>query len=124
MYNGVEHDEPKKMETIEITLPNREEEERIEDLKGRYPSDIETKVNSPIPNGVNKDNLDVFDRVKGHYLLGCCIGILVFIYLLEFLKTWITKQASTEISGTIVEIIKILIFSLTGYLFGTRDNKG
>lgn len=124
MRNGTEYDDLPKIDAVEIVMPDKEEEERIESLEGKYPSDVEPQINSPIPNGVNKDNLDVFDRVKGHSLLGCCIAILVFIYLLEFIKTWITKQASTEISGTIVEIIKILIFSLTGYLFGTRDNKG
>lgn len=71
-------------------------------------------TNSVKPNEVTKD---VFNTIKGHYLLGWCVAILVFIYGVEFF--WNQGKIS-EVGEMIVEIVKLLIFSLTGYLFGTN----
>lgn len=73
--------------------------------------------NSVKPNEVTKD---VFNTIKGHHLLGWCVTILVSIYLFELFRN---QGKISEVGDKIVEIIKLLIFSLTGYLFGTNANK-
>jgi len=63
---------------------------------------------------------DVFNTVKGHNLLGWCVGLLVLIYLLEL---FVDKGEISKVGSDVVEIIKLLIFSLTGYLFGTNASE-
>ncbi|VTY16748.1 Uncharacterised protein [Streptococcus salivarius] len=69
----------------------------------------------------NKVSKDVFNTIKGHFLLGCCVFILVVIYGIESI---FHKGSTTDIAERVIEIIKLLIFSLTGYLFGTNGTKG
>lgn len=59
---------------------------------------------------------DWFNTIKGHNLLGWCVALVFIIYLIEFI--W-NKNKMSDISKDIIEILKLLIFSLTGYLFGT-----
>ncbi len=61
-----------------------------------------------------------FNTIKGHNLLGWCLFILFLIYLIEIFKN---GGVLSEISKTTVEIIKLIIFSLMGYLFGTNANE-
>ena len=62
-------------------------------------------------------NKDVFNTIKGHNLLGWCVGVLVVIYLFEL---FVDKGKISSVGTDVIEIIKLLIFSLTGYLFGTN----
>ena len=63
-------------------------------------------------------NKDVFNTIKGHNLLGWCVGVLVVIYLFEL---FVDKGKISSVGTDVIEIIKLLIFSLTGYLFGTNS---
>lgn len=63
-------------------------------------------------------NKDVFNTIKGHNLLGWCVGVLVIIYLFEL---FVDKGKISSVGTNVIEIIKLLIFSLTGYLFGTNS---
>lgn len=67
----------------------------------------------------NRQKLYIFDKIKGHKLLGWCIAVLVFIFIIE---EWKHSGKTSETATSIIEIFKILIFSLTGFLFGTKDN--
>lgn len=73
-------------------------------------------ANNVKPNAVTKD---VFNTIKGHNLLGWCVGLLTFVYLIEY---WFNKGGVSPAGENFIEIIKLLIFSLTGYLFGTNSN--
>lgn len=75
------------------------------------------------PNNTTKTksvNKDVFNTVKGHHLLGWCVFLLSAVYLIEFI--WDKGKLST-VGSDFIEIIKLLIFSLTGYLFGTHSHE-
>ena len=67
-----------------------------------------------------KNDRDWFNTIKGHNLLGWCVGLLFSIYLLEL---FFDKGKISEVGNSVIEIFKLLIFSLTGYLFGTHSNK-
>ncbi|MFU2204258.1 hypothetical protein ACQTPQ_08885 [Streptococcus hyovaginalis] len=73
-------------------------------------------TNNVKPNEVTKD---VFNTIKGHNLLGWCVGLLVIVYLIE---TFNNKGGVSPVGESFIEIIKLLIFSLTGYLFGTNSS--
>ena len=64
----------------------------------------------------NEKDRDWFNTIKGHNLLGWCVALIFFIYLFELFKN---NGHLSEIAKDIIEIIKLLMFSLTGYLFGT-----
>lgn len=67
-----------------------------------------------------KNDRDWFNTIKGHNLLGWCVGLLFSIYLFEL---FFDKGKISEVGNSVIEIFKLLIFSLTGYLFGTQSNK-
>ncbi|MGO0077542.1 hypothetical protein ACTMS3_04645 [Streptococcus suis] len=73
-------------------------------------------ANNVKPNEVTKD---VFNTIKGHNLLGWCVALLLLVYLIE---TYSNKGGISPVGENFIEIIKLLIFSLTGYLFGTNAN--
>lgn len=58
--------------------------------------------------------------IKGHYLLGWCVAIFCLIYFFELFKN---NGSVSEIGKVILEILKVLTFSLTGYLFGTNGKE-
>lgn len=103
-------DEEKKNIPIEEDVPM---DRPIQDNTKFYIDSINQKENKTVSR-------DVFNTIKGHNLLGWCVGILVIIYLLEL---FFNKGRISSIGSNIIEIIKLLIFSLTGYLFGTNSNK-
>lgn len=74
-------------------------------------------ANNVEPNKVTKD---VFNTIKGHNLLGWCVALLIMVYLIETFKH---DGKITPIGEMFIEIIKLLIFSLTGYLFGTNNRE-
>ena len=46
-------------------------------------------------------------------------SVKFFVYAVE---TWNNKGGISPVGENFIEIIKLLIFSLTGYLFGTNSN--
>lgn len=69
-------------------------------------------------NEQQTNDRDWLNTIKGHNLLGWCVFLFVFIYGIEF--TFHQGEVS-EIGKTVIEILKLLTFSLTGYLFGTSS---
>lgn len=99
---------------MQSKLENMEDIPKEKDTpKDKFPIDSNSQVK---PNEVTKD---VFNTIKGHNLLGWCVGLFFFIYLVEFF--W-NKGEMSKIGETTIEILKLLTFSLTGYLFGTHNN--
>ncbi|HEK9220948.1 hypothetical protein [Streptococcus equi] len=97
------------------------EKENMEDIP------IEEDVPKQLPTSFQIDNenqpkvsKDMFNTIKGHHLLGWCVFVIVVIYMIEF---FLNSGKTSDVGNKIIEIVKLLIFSLTGYLFGTNANK-
>ncbi len=63
----------------------------------------------------NKIDRAVFTTIKGHSVLNWCIGLMAVIYLIE---RFYGGGEISNIGNVFVEVLKMLIFSLVGYLFG------
>lgn len=53
------------------------------------------------------------------------VGCLIFlgcIYVIEVLDSAIIKKDLTSVTSEIIEIVKTLLFTLSGYLFARKDN--
>lgn len=71
-------------------------------------------------NTPEKNDRDWFNTVKGHHLLGWCVCLFILIYVIE---TIFHGGRPSQTAEVVIEILKLLTFSLTGYLFGTNGNK-
>ncbi len=65
----------------------------------------------------NKLDENVFNKIKAHNLLGWCLALIAGIYLVE---TFTHSGELTQAGNAVLEIFKMLIFALAGYLFGTN----
>ncbi len=74
--------------------------------------DVATEPN--IPLSANKNQRDWFNLQKGHNLLGWCVGLIFAIFILDF---FFNSKANTI---QIIEIFKVMIFTLSGYLYGKK----
>jgi len=52
-----------------------------------------------------------------------CLGILSGIYILSLFSMWCYKDNLMSITNNIIEIIKTLLFTLSGYLFARVTEK-
>ena len=98
-----------------------------EDTEGILPEtdDIPEEIDVPLPDeelkqaGVtpsdNKRKKDLFNLVKGHKLLGICVTLIFIMYLLDF---FFNSKKNAE---QVLEIFKVLVFTLSGYLYGKRE---
>lgn len=96
----------------EIEIPETEEEVPF--------SPSETDFKKSTENKTLINDRDWFNTIKGHNLLGWCIAIIVMLYLCE---SFFNQGKMSEIGKSVLEIIKLLVFSLSGYLFGTSKNE-
>ncbi len=55
-------------------------------------------------------------------LIIACLAILVGIYLIETFIKYKTGQGIDGLAENIIEIIKTLLFTLSGYLFARKEN--
>lgn len=67
------------------------------------------------------------DRKEKRYftafnLIEVCLGILVFIYISESFLEFKAGMKTGEIANSVTEIIKTLLFTLSGYLFAKKEN--
>lgn len=95
-------------------IPKEELDEPLNNKKEQPPQLTETLLKQ------NKLDKTLFNTIKGHKLLGWCLLLLFIIYLIEMFKN---NGNLSEISKITVEIIKLIIFSLMGYLFGTNGTE-
>lgn len=54
-------------------------------------------------------------------LIEVCLAILVFIYVIETYLNFKSGIGDGNISNNVVEIIKTLLFTLSGYLFAKKE---
>ena len=99
-----------------------------EDAEGILPEtdDIPEEIDVPLPDAEfkqddsvtvsdNKRKKDWFNLVKGHKLLGICVALIFIMYLLDF---FFNGKKNAE---QVLEIFKVLLFTLSGYLYGKRE---
>ena len=98
-----------------------EEEQPIENLFNKRvgQDDIETRK-------LEKDEKDKDRKEKRYFsafrlIIGCLV-FLGIIYLIDVIMSALLKREITEITGSIIEIIKTLLFTLSGYLFARKEN--
>lgn len=103
-----------------VSMKLEPEKENMEDIP------IEEDIPKQLPTSFQIDNenqpkvsKDMFNTIKGHHLLGWCVGLLALVYGVE---NFAHKGDISSVGESFIEIIKLLIFSLTGYLFGTNSN--
>lgn len=72
------------------------------------------------------DNNDKKRKDKKYYsafrLIVGCLVILGMIYLIDTIMMTILRGEPSTITKDIVEIVKTLLFTLSGYLFAKREN--
>lgn len=109
------------MQKRSIRLPAKKENTNNIPIEEDIPKNTTSQFANDIENDTKQNNFkrDVFNTIKGHNLLGWCVALLVFVYAVE---TWNNKGGISPVGENFIEIIKLLIFSLTGYLFGTNSN--
>lgn len=110
-------------------------DEKDADLQ--FETDIPTEeIDEPLSFLNNNDSLETRkleveekdkDRKDKRYFsaFGLVIGCLVFlgcIYIIEVIDAAVLKQDLTSITSEIVEIVKTLLFTLSGYLFARKEN--
>ena len=82
-------------------------------------------------NGVSTTELEISEKDKARkekryfsafWLIVGCLGFLAIIYFIEvFVSYKLNYEPSSHTSG-IIEIIKTLLFTLSGYLFGKKED--
>lgn len=80
---------------------------------------------------LTKRKLDIEDNDKrrkdrryfsAFRLIVGCLAILGIIYLIDTIVMIYLKKESSSITKDIIEIVKTLLFTLSGYLFAKREN--
>lgn len=59
---------------------------------------------------------------KAYSLIYVCIGALIFVFVFDYIVLGITKTVNSN-AENIIEALKALLFSLSGYLFAERQKK-
>lgn len=96
--------------TTEIDVPNAKFSKQQKEASDNFPiSLLERKINK-----------ETYNTIKGHALLIVCVVLLMIIYVFE---TFFHGGKISDIASTAIEVIKVLMFSLTGYLFGKNANE-
>lgn len=55
-------------------------------------------------------------------LIIICLAFLGLIYIIDIIVSFKLKQEPSSITDSIIEIIKTLLFTLSGYLFARKEN--
>lgn len=105
---------------FEIELPKNEIDEPLSFSNGDISGDsLETKRMDIEEKDKERKEKRYFSAFK--LIVGCLI-FLGCIYVIEVIDTAILKQDLTEITSEIIEIVKTLLFTLSGYLFARKEN--
>lgn len=104
---------------------NVTQEEIVEEVDTDLLPEIEGSIqdsNIKIDDITGKDK----DRRERHYFSGIslilyCLLFLLFIFVVDSVTT-ILCGVSSKTTNSIIEIIKALLFSLSGYLFARNEN--
>lgn len=99
--------------------PIKEEDEPLD------PSQME-QIDPLTAMQVKIDNNDKKRKDKKYFsafkLIVGCLVMLGIIYLVDTIAMIVLKQEVSSITKDIIEIVKTLLFMLSGYLFAKREN--
>lgn len=105
---------------FEIERPKKEIDEPLIFSNGDIGSDsLDTKRMDIEEKDKERKEKRYFSAFK--LIVGCLI-FLGCIYLIEVIDAAILKQDLTSITSEIVEVVKTLLFTLSGYLFARKEN--
>ena len=98
-------------------MPRVEEDEPLENMSPREPLD---------PQKIAIQEKDKERRERRYFsafrlIVGCLI-FLGLIYVIDVVDMGILKKGPSSITKDIIEIIKTLLFTLSGYLFARKQN--
>ena len=101
-------------------MPRVEEDEPLESMKS-----------STTVEPLDTKKLDIQEKDKDHkdrryfsafkLIVGCLI-FLGLIYAIDVIDYGILKKSPSNLTKEIVEVIKTLLFTLSGYLFARKEN--
>lgn len=95
------------------------------------PLNFDNCANCQKPDSLNSKKVEIEekdkDRKEKRYfsafklIVGCLI-FLGLIYIIEVISSAILRQELTGVTDNVIEIIKTLLFTLSGYLFARKEN--
>lgn len=51
-----------------------------------------------------------------------CLGFLGAIYVIDVVSSAVLNKSTSDITESIIEVVKTLLFTLSGYLFARKEN--
>lgn len=99
------------------------EEDQPLDSSSRQSQEVQDKLEERKLEVAEKDK----DRKEKRYftafnLIQVCLGILVLIYFVETYLNFKAGVGADGVANNVIEIIKTLLFTLSGYLFAKKEN--
>lgn len=94
-------------------------------------ADEPIEVNDNVEESLNAVKLDREERDKqrkekryfsAFKLIIGCLAFLGIIYIVEVDMNFQLGKDSSDVSSSIIEIVKTLLFTLSGYLFARKEN--
>lgn len=105
---------------FETERPQKEIDEPLNFSNGTTTDDsLETKRMEVEEKEKERKEKRYFSAFK---LIVGCLVFLGCIYIIEVIDAALLKQDLTTITSEIVEIVKTLLFTLSGYLFARKEN--
>lgn len=101
------------------TTEEQESEESIDSPPPELPEQLTTKKLEIVERDKDRKEKRYFSAFK--LIVGCLI-FLSFIYITEVIVSIILKSETSNVTDGIIEIIKTLLFTLSGYLFARKEN--
>lgn len=107
--------EPEEM-VFKFGTPRQEIDEPL-DEKSNGPDELSKKdISEKDKDRKDKRYFSAFKLIVG------CLVFLGIIYIVDVLVSALVKQSLSETTSGIIEIIKTLLYTLSGYLFARKEN--
>lgn len=101
-------------------MPRVEEDEPLESMKSSAAVEpLDTKKLDIQEKDKDRKDRRYFSAFR--LIVGCLI-FLGLIYAIDVIDHGILKQSPSDLTKEIVEVIKTLLFTLSGYLFARKEN--
>lgn len=98
--------------------PTREQDEPLPQYETVTAESIEVmKLNFDEKQKARKDK----HYSNTFWLFAGCILVLLIIFIIDVLVSVFLKGESSQVTNSIIEIIKTLLFTLSGYLFAKNE---
>ena len=103
----------------EIETPTQEIDVPPDDVEER---NIETGINQKELEERNAERKEK-RYLNAFYLIIGCLCFLGAIYIIDTLCNVFSGGNKSDVTGSVIEIIKTLLFTLSGYLFAREESK-